>query len=320
MGTFRFAILGAGGIAGKFCDAVSLLKDCEVCAVASKSRERAETFATKHGIKNFYDSYEKMLEAEKPDCAYIAVTPNDHGRLSLLCISHKVPVLCEKAMFMNSREAVEVFGAARENGVFVMEALWSRFLPAIRKAQSWLLDGKVGMPEISQFSIGFVAPEGKDNRYFNPELGGGVARDITVYAYELTTFLLGQDIRKMDVSATWGDTGVDVNNHISIEFEHTLADLMVSFVTQMEERMVIYGRQGKIVVPYPHYASECFLYGEKGELAEHFVDQGTQNGFTYEIEEAIGCIKKGKLESEVVPWKDTLACAKLFDQIDESRT
>lgn len=319
MNTFRFAIMGAGGIANKFCGAVSLLEDCEVCAVASKSRERASAFALKNGIKSYYDDYEDMLEREKPDGVYIAVTTNDHCRLSLLCVKHRIPVLCEKAMFQNSAEALEVYGAAEKNGIFVMEAMWSRFLPAIRKAKEWVLQERIGIPQIVQFSIGFAAPPDKDNRYFSPALGGGAAKDLTVYAYEITTFVLEQEMKKMDVSATWSDTGVDVNDHISIEFSHTLADLTASFMTKMEERMVIYGGSGKIIVPTPHFASECFLYDEKGELTECFADRETQNGFTYEIEETIRCIREGKKESRVVPWKDTMDCARLFDRIEETK-
>ena len=319
MSKFRFAILGAAKIGAKFCGAVSLVENCEVCAVASKSSGRAAAFAEKNGIRKYYDSYEEMLQTETPDCAYIAVTPNDHYRLSMMCIRHKIPVLCEKAMFRNSKEAGEVFRAAEEEGVFVMEALWSRFLPAVLKVRSWVAEGKIGRPEISQLSIGFVAPEDKENRYFNPDLGGGAAKDITVYAYELTTFILDQEIKKMDVSAALGESGVDTNNHISIQFEHTLADLATSFVTRMEDQMILYGRWGKIVLPRPHAASECFLYDEKGELTEYFRDQETQNGFTYEIEECIRCIRGQKTQSSVVPWKDTMACAELFDRIEETK-
>lgn len=319
MSVFRFAIMGAGGIAKKFCNAVSLIEGCEVCAVASKSMERAQEFAEKNDVKKYYDSYEEMLEAEKPDCAYIAVTPNDHYRLSMMCIERQIPVLCEKAMFQNSKEAKDVFGAATKNQVFVMEALWSRFLPPVNRVKAWIEEGKIGIPEISQFSIGFVAKEGKENRYFNPRLGGGAAKDITVYAYEITTYLLNQKIKKMDVSATWGDTGVDVNNHISIEFEHTLADLTATFVTKMEEKMVIYGRFGKIVLPAPHHPKECYLYDEKGELVEHYIDTETENGFTYEINEVIRCVRAEELESPIVPWRVTIACAELFDKIEETK-
>lgn len=228
MSNFRFGIMGAAKIANKFCEAVALLDNCEVCAISSKSYDRAKDLATKHGINKYYDNYIEMLEAEKPDCVYIAVTNNDHYRLTMMCVERGIPVLCEKAMFQNSAEAKKVFEVAARNKVFVMEAMWSRFLPAVNKAKMWIDKGEIGIPEISQFSIGFKAAEDNSNRFFNPLLGGGASKDITVYAYEITTYLIEQEIKNMNVSATWSDSGVDANNHISIEFEHTLADLVAS--------------------------------------------------------------------------------------------
>ena len=306
--------MGAGAIAVKFCEAVRLLDGCEVCAVASKSLERASAFAGKQQIERYYGDYAAMLEQEKPDCVYIAVTPNDHARLSLLCIAHDVPVLCEKAMFQNSREAEAVYEAAAQKKIFVMEALWSRYLPAVRKVKEWVEQGRIGVPALT---IGFLAPPDPENRYQSPALGGGAAKDITVYAYELTTFLLNQNIRNMAVSAAWGKTGVDLTNHISLEFEHTLADLSTSFAANLENRMVLYGEKGKIVLPFPHYASECSLYDSDGTLVEHYRE--TENGFTYEIQDTMACIREGRTESAVVPWADTMACAKLFDRIDETK-
>lgn len=319
MSTFRFVVLGAGKIASRFCRAAELLEDCRVCAVASKSAERARAFAQENGVEHFYDSYGRMLEEERPDGAYIAVTTNDHFRLTMLCLEHGVPILCEKAMFQDSGEANKAFKAAAQKQIFVMEAMWSRFLPAVKKAKEWVEEGKIGLPEISQFSIGFAAPEGDENRYYSPALGGGAAKDITVYAYEITTFVLDQGIRKLAVSATWSESGVDINNHICVEFDHTLAELTSSFAVKMDERMVIYGKKGKIVLPCPHYASECLLYDPQGNLTEHFVDQETQNGFTYQMEEMMRCIREGRTQSPVVPWADTTACAELFDRILETR-
>lgn len=315
MERFRFAILGAGGIAVKFYEAVGLLEGCEVCAVASKSLERAERFAQRHHIDRYYGDYETMLEREKPDCAYLAVTPNDHARLSLLCIAHNVPVLCEKAMFQNSREAAAVYEAAEKNGIFVMEALWSRYLPAVRKAGEWLDQGAIGVPSIARFSIGFLAPPDPENRYHNPLLGGGAALDLTVYAYSITTFLLRQKVRRMSVSALWSETGVDLTDHISLTLEHTVADLTTTFSANLDDHMALYGEKGRIFLPCPHYASECSLYGSDGTLLERYRDEMTQNGFTYEIKDVVRCIREGRTESEIVPWKDTMACAKLMDQI-----
>ena len=317
--SFRFVILGAGNIAGNFCNAASLIPDCEVTAVASKSPERAEIFARKNNIRHFYGSYEEMLDQEKPDCAYIAVVSSDHYRLTMMCLERNIPVLCEKAMFQNSREARSAFSLAEEKGIFVMEAMWSRFLPAINQAKQWLDSGKIGTAEVAQFTIGFRPEQNPENRYLNPKLGGGAAKDITVYAYELTTYFIEQEIKKLSVSVVWGETGVDLTNHISILFEHTLADLTATLAAPVDDKLIIYGSEGRIVIPFPHYASECTLYDEKGKVVTHFRDEATQNGFTYEIEECMKCIREGAVESSRVPHKDTLACAELFDKIDAAK-
>lgn len=180
---FRFAIMGAGNIAKKFYDAASSLENCCVAAVASKSMERAKAFADKYGIEKAYDSYEQMLIEEKPDCVYIATTCDSHYELSMLCLKYDTPVLCEKAMFLNSAEAREVFALAQEKKVFVMEAMWSRFLPAVNKAKEWLQAGRIGNPAYANIKIGFHAPEDPNNRYLSPKLGGGAAYDLTVYGY-----------------------------------------------------------------------------------------------------------------------------------------
>ena len=200
-----------------------------------------------------------------------------------------------------------------------MEAMWSRFLPPVRKVRDWVAEGRIGQVELAQCDIGFIAPYAPDNRYFSPALGGGAAMDITVYAYEITTFILNQSIRKISAEASWSDTGVDASNHVSITFDHTLASLMTSFISNMDDRLVLYGRTGKIVVPRPHCCTECFLYASDGTLVEHFADTETQNGFTYEIEEAMRCIRAGLYESPVVPHQDTLDCARLFDMINQTR-
>jgi predicted dehydrogenase len=319
MDKFKFAIMGAGGISRQFCDAVNRINGCEVIAVASRTIEHATAFAKENGIKAAYGGYEQMLKEEKPDCVYIGVVASAHYELSMLCLDYKVPVLCEKAMFLNSNQAMEVFKRSAELNVFVMEALWSRFLPAINKAKQWLEEGRIGKPALLDISIGFVAPADKNNRYFNQSLGGGAAFDITVYAYELTTYLVSQRIKEMQVSAIFGETGVDVTDQVCIRFDDMLASLKTSFVGVMEERMVIYGDKGKIVVPNPHFSSEALLYNADKELSVHYRDEETKNGFVYEIQEVMDCVRNGKIESKVVGHQATIDCALLFDRIMECR-
>ncbi len=315
MGSFRFAVMGAGNISHKFCDAAGRLKDCQVAAVASKSMERARAFADQHQINAAYDSYEEMLKKENPDCVYIGVVTGAHYELTMLCLDHNVPVLCEKAMFMDSTQAREVFAQAKRQQVFVMEAMWSRFLPAVKRVKQWVEEGRIGTVRYCDTAIGFLAPPEKTNRYHNKALGGGASYDITVYAYELTTYMLGTEILKTQEAVIWEDTGVDLTEHVTLHYPNAIASLTTSFAAPLEEKMILYGEKGKIILPTPHYASEAFLYDENRQLTEHFRDEVTENGFVYQALEVMECIHSGKLESSVVPWACTLSCAELFDRI-----
>ena len=321
MADFRFAIMGAGKIARKFCDAVALTEGCAVCAAASKSMERAKALAAEKGISAAYDSYECMLEVEKPDCVYISTTFDSHCELSMLCVNHGVPVLCEKAMFTGLAEADMVFRAAREKRVFVMEALWSRFLPAVNAARAWVQEGAIGTAVAAEMGIGFAADPSPDNRYFGPHLGGGAANDLTVYGLQILTWVLNRSITRAHAEAVAAGTGVDATSLVLLRLgEDVPAVVRSSLMASVDERLVIYGTEGKIVVPHAHYAGEARLLRPDGSEAACFTDGETRNGFTYEIEEVARCVRAGMLESPVVPHAATRACAEIFDLIHRSMT
>ena len=319
MENFRFGIMGAGEIAVKFCDAVRRLENCEVAAVSSKSMEKAEKFAQSSNVPKAYGSYREMLENEKLDCVYIAVLPNAHFELCMLCLDYHMPVLCEKAMFMDSSEAAAVFERSEKQNVFVMEALWSRFLPAVRKGKQWLEEGRIGRIRLSDATIGFLAPYGDENRYHNPALGAGAAHDIMVYAYEITTYMFPQEIVDTRAVALWEATGTDLTDHAVLRFADMTATMTASLGAALDERIIIYGEDGRIVIPHPHYGDEAFLCDREGRVTEHFRDEETENGFTYEIQEVMDCIRAGKTESEVVSHKCTLECSELYDKIAMSK-
>lgn len=314
MKVFRFGIMGAGSIAHKFCDAVKHIPQCELVAVSSKSLDRAQGFASQEGIEKAYDSYEMMLQEEQLDGVYIAVTVDAHYDLCMLSMDYKVPILCEKAMFPTAREAEEVFQRAKRENIFIMEGMWSRFLPAIQTARRWILDGKIGEIAYGDVTIGFQAPYDPDNRYWNPKLGGGAALDLTVYSYELLTYMIDQPILDMKVSATWSETGVDTTDQITLQYDNALASIMATLACSMEEHLIIYGSKGRVVVPRPIFADKALLYDNK-QLIESFEDSTTINGFTYEIEEMIRCINEGLIESPTVTHQLTIDCCRLYDRI-----
>ncbi|MBO7404845.1 MAG: Gfo/Idh/MocA family oxidoreductase [Clostridia bacterium] len=315
---FRFAIMGAGGIANKFCDAVALIPDAEVCAISSKSIDRARDFAARHSLPAFYDSYEAMLAEEHPDCVYIAVTHDAHFDLAMLCLAHDTPVLCEKSMFQNSREAETFFAEADKRGLFSMEAMWSRFLPPVVKARQWVDEGRIGRPVFADMTIGFRSSPDPENRINNPKLGGGAALDITVYSYDVLTYVIGKPVLRASVEATKMTTGVDDTDIALLRFEGGALGVCKSTVAcSPDERLIVEGTEGRIILPHSHVGNEAQLW-RHGRLVEHFIDNDTKNGFTYEIEETIRCIRAGRTESEVCSHAMTREFARLCDMIFEA--
>lgn len=313
---FRFGIMGAGKISVKFCDAVRRTEGCEVAAVASKSMERAQTFAEKNNIAGAYDDYLRMLEEEKPDGVYIGATTDAHFELTMMCLDHRIPVLCEKAMVRNSYEAKTIVARAARLGVFVMEGMWSRFLPHLKQAKSWIKDGRIGEVTMASMNIGFQADKDYGNRFYNPRLGGGACYDLSVYCYDIMTWLLDKPVRERQVQALFTPDGVDKSEVITLKFDNCLAVLTATFEAQMgrQEQALIYGTKGSIVIPKAHSGNECTLYAE-GEEPVLFRDEQTINGFVYEVQEMVDCIRKGALESPVASHAMTLETGLLYDEI-----
>lgn len=318
---FRWGIMGAGGIAGKFADAVRRVEGCETVAIASRDMERAQTFADRHGIPQAYGSYEDMLLHVSPDAVYIAARTNAHAELTRLCIRHGIPVLCEKAMFTSAADARDILALAREKGVFVMEAMWSRFLPAVREMKRRLDGGDVGAPLYAELVLGWKAPGGPGNRYFDPAEGGGAAYDLTVYGYELADYFLGLPDADVEASVLW-EGGVDVTESVLLRWTNRrpacMATLSASLVANLDERCVIHGTKGTLYMPRPHMAEGFTLTADDG-AREEWRDTQTVNGFVYEIQEVVRCVRARLPESPTVPHDLTLRCAEMFDAINRTK-
>ena len=311
--SFRFVILGAGQIAGKFADAVRRIEGAEVIGVGSRSMARGAEFAKANGIPHS-GSYEEML-ALRPDAAYIAATTEAHAALTRLCIEHGVPVLCEKAMFTNAAEAEEVFALAKAKGVFCMEAMWSRFLPTNIEMKRVLDEGVIGEVKYAEFAIGWQAPNGPRSRFYQKELGGGAAYDLLVYCYELADFYLGKPEKVENVSVRWTDTGVDETETVTLRYPECLCTLSASLAVNLPERAILHGTKGTLYMPKPHFSGEYTLTLNDGTV-QTWRDEVTENGFVYEAQEVMRCVGAGLLESPVVPHELTLRCARIFDIIN----
>ena len=312
MNKFRFGIMGAGNIANRFCDAVWRINgDIEVVAVASKSEDRAKSFAQKNGIPSYYVGYENMLSNEPLDAVYVATTNNFHYSDCLLAVSHGLPVLCEKPLMMSRVEAEKVFEKAKQENVFVMEGMWSRFIPCVQKAHEWIHSGRIGTVKIANYLGGINAPE--EHRIYVPELGGGAMYDLAVYPFEIVTYLVNQKLVDYKYSIRWLNSRIDENDSLILEFEECDATIQASLHTRIPSPSGFYGTKGFIQMEKTHMASKVSLYDESFNLVESF-EYPCENGFEWEIEHVRDCVRSGLIESPIMPWKDTLLCAEVFDR------
>ncbi|MBQ8642274.1 MAG: Gfo/Idh/MocA family oxidoreductase [Clostridia bacterium] len=313
MKAVRFAILGAGGIAVKFKDAVDRTEGAEVIAVASKSRERAAAFAGKQNIPLWYDSYDAMLENPDVDAVYIATTHNYHAENLRACIAAGKHIVCEKPMVLTEADAAEIFALAEKKGVFLMEAMWSRFLPHLQQAKKWITEGRIGKIESVRAVIGFKGNEKFETRLYNPELAGGGLYDIGVYPIEIVSWLVGEPVE--DCLAMWRKhpvTGVDENVSMLLRYPSCDASIQCLISCSTDEVTVINGTKGYIVIPTTHRGNTCILYSDSLQETERF-RLLYENGFTFEVSEAVRCIREGRLTSDVIPPSSTIECARIFD-------
>ena len=185
------------------------------------------------------------------------------------------------------------------------------------KAREWVKEGRIGEPVFGDMTIGFITSPDPENRINNPRLGGGAALDITVYSYDVLTWVMDRPVLRTSVEATKMATGVDATDVVLLRFEGgAIGVCKFSVAVSPDERLVIEGKSRRIVLPRSNVGNEAFLY-EHGRLTEHFIDNKTKNGFTYEIEETVRCIRKGRTESEVCPHAMTREFARLCDKIFE---
>jgi predicted dehydrogenase len=283
--------------------------NASVCAVAGKDKSRAEAFAAKNNIAGCYDNYRQMLETEKPDAAYIGTTNNFHFDNLMLCIERGIPVLCEKPFVLTQKEADLVFTAAKARGVFVMEAMWSLFLPAYRKAVELVQAGAIGGIKSGYYRNGFHAHP--DHRVLKPELGGGILYDVGVYAIEGLLGIIPGKPAEIIPMIHRAANGVDITSQVMMNLSGCLASLSVTACASVPSLMTLYGDKGYIALPNSVDCRECIIRVEGG--GEQSFKFAHENGFTYEVLHFVSCVREGRLESDIMPHSLTLETSRIYD-------
>ncbi|NJC21667.1 putative dehydrogenase [Arthrobacter pigmenti] len=317
----RWGVVATGGIARSVTEDLAQLEDAVLQAVSSRSEERARTFAQTHGFATaHYDDddargFELLAQDPEVDVVYIATPHGQHFEVCKAALTAGKHVLCEKAFTVNAREAEELIDLAREKGLFLMEAVWSRFLPSLNRAWEIIHSGELGEIGWVQADLGFPSTYDPAARLWDPLAGGGALLDLTVYP---TTWALGALGFPTSVSAeaTLNDDGVDAQNALTLTYASgAQAQLSSSLVASGPSQATVAGSKGWLRTSSPlHNPRELVIQAFNGESrVEEFERVG--NGYAYELRETTRCIQSGLLESPTMPLQHTLDTMRMFDGV-----
>jgi len=311
----RWGILGPGKIAHKFCDDLMKVRDVRIMAVGSRSSERAQAFAEKYDIPHAYGSYEALVRSQEIDVIYVATPHNMHYQNTLSCLSHGKAVLCEKPMGINSAQVKSMINTARNSNLFLMEAIWTAFFPAIAKVQALIAADAIGSIKMIEADFGFTALNDPNSRLYNPTLAGGALLDIGIYPVFLTQLLKGPPDH-INASATMTTTGVDGSNTIQMSWlDGTHASLYSTISADTPITATISGPKGYIQIHRRwHESREVSLYNKSG-IVDSWKYPDDHNGYLYEIEEVHKCLRTGQKESEILAHQFSLDLSNSLDSI-----
>lgn len=316
MENIRWGIVGTGNIAASFAKALNSMEDSVLKGVASRKDKRAREFADRFKIERAYGSYEDLAKDPDIDVIYIAVPHTEHKNVARLCICNRKAVLCEKPFTINSKDTEEIINLAKEYDVFLMEAMWTRFLPANIKVKQWIMDGRIGRVLHIKASFGFRADFDPQGRLYNPSLGGGALLDVGIYPLSYTTFLLDKVPDRILSSAVMSTTGVDEQNVFVFQYNNgILADLSSAISAETGHDALIIGEKGFIKVDKFWMAQSARLYDNNYRSLEEYNEPFKANGYEYEAAEVNRCLLKGLKTSPLNPLSETLSNMRLMDEI-----
>ena len=311
----RWGILGTGKIARALATALQDVPDAVLAGVASRSLDKAEAFAADFHASTAYGSYEELVAAGDIDLVYIATPHPQHAANALLALNAGKGVLCEKPFTMNRRQAEQVVSLARANNLFLMEAMWTRFMPALGEVKRLIASGEIGSVHQVVADFGFTAAFGPEHRVYNPDLGGGALLDLGIYPLSIAASLLGP-IVDVKAQAEMGPTGVDVQTAFSLK--HAGGGMSVcscSFQARTPGELTVSGSRGHIRMNT--------MFHRARSISVTLEDGGTRtidtpylgNGYVHEVIEAQRCFRAGLIESPGMTHAETLALMAVMDEI-----
>ncbi|WP_249999512.1 Gfo/Idh/MocA family protein [Actinoplanes sp. M2I2] len=313
----RWGILGPGGIAASFAADLPLVPGAELAAVGSRNQQTASAFAERFGFARAHGSYADLAADPDVDVIYVATPHAFHSEVAHLCIEAGKSVLVEKPITLDLPDAAQLVAAARDKGVFLMEAMWMRLNPAIRKIAELVEEGAIGWVSAIHADFGLQGPFDADHRLRNPRLGGGALLDLGVYPINLVHLILGAPA-SVQAWAHLTPERVDENTGILLGYEPgAVAALTCSINGQSRNNATITGTDGRIELPEGFFVPRSFVLRRAGQEAETFEFDFPGNGYQFEAAEVQRCLLAGELESPLMSHATTLEVMTLLDTIRE---
>lgn len=311
MAKFNWGVLGPGNIAVRFTNDLKRLSDATLLAAGSRSLDKAEAFARRQGAVRAYGSYEELLRDRDVDAIYVATPHNFHRQHAIMALEHGKAVLCEKPMEVNAARVREMVAAARRHDQFLMEAMWTRFLPVISGVRQWIKEGRIGEIRLVAANFGFRTAWNPDSRLLNLSLAGGATLDVGVYVVSLAHMLLGAP-STVQAHAHIGQTGVDELTSMILGYPTgAMAQLSCAVRANISDGARIYGTEGYIDVPEFWHATKATLQvaGEEPEVITG------EAGYHFEAAEVADCVRTGLKESPIMPLDETIAIAETLEEV-----
>ncbi|HEX4433365.1 MAG TPA: Gfo/Idh/MocA family oxidoreductase [Acidimicrobiales bacterium] len=310
----RWGVVGPGIIATGFAEAMQWADGGTITAVASRSLERAEAFGDRFDIATRYGDYDALAADPDIDVVYVATPHSRHEVDTIGLLRAGKHVLCEKPFALNAHQARRMAEEATRQGLFLMEAIWSRFLPSYRSLVEVIGEGRIGQPLLVEADFGFRRPIDPVHRHFAPELGGGALLDLGIYPIQLCTLVLGP-IERVVADGVVGATGVDeVVTALLHHGEDRLGVVKAALRVGMTCTARIAGTEGAIALPAMMHCPNSLTVSSAAGV-EHIDASYEGNGLRFEIDEVHRCLAAGRTESSVVPLSESIALATTLDAI-----
>ena len=310
----RWGILGTGKIARAFAQALADTPGAQLAAVASRSIASAAAFAADFDKPRAFGSYQELVDDAAIDIVYIATPHPMHAANAMMALNAGKAVLCEKPFTINRREAAQVVALAREKKLFLMEAMWTRFMPALAQVRSIIASGEIGPVRQVMADFGFLAPADPAHRVNNRELGGGALLDLGIYPLSIAAALLGP-VASVQAQAELGPTGVDLQTVFTLRHEGGgLSLCSCSLSARTPGELSISGELGHVRMNTMfHRAPTITISTAAG--ARTIATPYLGNGYVHQALEAQRCLRAGLLESPLMQLDETLALMGVLDEV-----